>query len=295
LTRFSSDPRPIGVFDSGVGGLTVLRAMMAAMPGENFLYLGDTARVPYGTKSAETICTYSLGLADVLLQNDVKMIVIACNTASAHATQLVAEKAPMIPVIGMIGPAATAAANATRNGKILVMGTQSTIHSGCYQAAIHALDPSLSVTGVACQLLVALAEEGWVDGPIPRDIIARYIGAHFAAGDADKPDTIILGCTHFPLLRDAVAEIVGPDVTLIDNGAAATRLITGMMAEPTAPEQGPGSLKLMATDSIERFAPAAAKFLGRSVDPAMITHIDLNDYKTYSPPELKKEAKECST
>lgn len=291
MIRFSPDHRPIGVFDSGVGGLTVLRAMMDAMPGENFLYLGDTARVPYGTKSAETICTYSLGLADVLLQNDVKMIVIACNTASAHATQLVAEKAQPIPVIGMIGPAAEAAAQATRTGKILVMGTQSTIHSRCYQTAIHALDPALTVTGVACQLLVALAEEGWVDGPIARDIVARYIGAHCARENPERPDTIILGCTHFPLLRDAVAEIAGPGVTLIDNGAAATRLITGMMA----PGQNQGSLKLMATDSIERFAPAAAKFLGRSVDPTMITHIDLNDYKTYSPHKSEKEAKECST
>lgn len=280
MTRFSTDPRPIGVFDSGVGGLTVLRAMMDAMPGENFLYLGDTARVPYGTKSAETICAYSLGLAGVLLRNDVKMIVIACNTASAHATRLVAEKASAIPVIGMIGPAAEAAVQATQNGKILVMGTQSTIHSECYQNAIRALDPSLTVTGVACQLLVALAEEGWVDGPIARDIIARYIGPHFAAANPDRPDTIILGCTHFPLLRDAVADIAGPGVTLIDNGAAATRMITGMIA----PNNTHPGLKLMATDSIERFAPAAARFLGRSVDPAAIMHIDLNDDKTYSPP-----------
>lgn len=275
LTHFSSDPRPIGVFDSGVGGLTVLRSLMIAMPGENFLYLGDTARVPYGTKGADTIRAYSTGLAEVLLQNDVKMIVIACNTASAHATDSVTAMAGDIPVIGMIGPAAHAALQATKNRHILVMGTQSTIRSQCYQDALLALDPSLRVDGVACQMMVALAEEGWVDGPIAHDIVARYIGPYFKE---DRPDTIILGCTHFPLLRDIVAAVAGPHVTLIDNGAAATQLITGMVRPASL---NPG-LRLMATDSIERFAPSAARFLGQKVDNTSITHIDLNDFKTYS-------------
>lgn len=282
MTLPSTDTRPIGVFDSGVGGLTVLRAMMDAMPGENFLYLGDTARVPYGTKSAGTICAYALGLADILLANDVKMIVIACNTASSHATQIVAEKAAPIPVIGMIGPAAEEAAKATRNGHILVMGTQSTVHSACYQEALRALNPTLHISAVACQLLVALAEEGWVGGDIARAAIVRYIGPFFAEGNTDRPDTIILGCTHFPLLREAITDIAGPDVTLIDNGSAVLQAIT----ERIMPETANPGLRLMATDSIERFAPAAAKFLGRDIDPALMTHIDLGDYKTYSPAKL---------
>lgn len=263
---FASDPRPIGVFDSGIGGLTVLRALMQAMPGERFIYLGDTARVPYGTKSADTVRTYSVGLAHILMRYDVKMIVIACNTASVHAAEAIADFIAPVPVISMVPPAAAAAIKATKNKHILVMGTQSTIRSSSYARAIDALDPSVKVTGIATQLLVALAEEGWIDGPIARAAVERYIGPVFE--NADKPDTIILGCTHFPLLRDVIVDVAGQEVTLIDCGEAAQKLINGRT-------KGQPDIRFLVTDSVERFTPLVERFLGISATNIPAEHIDL--------------------
>lgn len=263
---FASDPRPIGVFDSGIGGLTVLRALIEAMPGENFIYLGDTARVPYGTKSADTVRTYSLGLTQVLMRHDVKMIVIACNTASVHAADAIAAAIAPIPVISMVPPAAEAAHAATRNKHILVMGTQSTIASGSYTRALQVLDSSIKTTSVPAQLLVGFAEEGWVDGDIARAAVARYIGAYF--NGTDKPDTIIMGCTHFPLLRDVIKDVAGPDVTLIDCGVAASHHIKGRIT-------GPSDIKCLVTDAVERFTPQVARFLGIPAENIPAEHIDL--------------------
>lgn len=270
--NFASDPRPIGVFDSGIGGLTVLRALIASMPGENFIYLGDTARVPYGTKSADTVRAYSVGLADILMRHNVKMIVIACNTASVHAADAIAEFVSPVPVISMVPPAAAAALAATRNKHILVMGTQSTIRSGSYTRAIEQRDPDVKVTGIASQLLVALAEEGWIDGPIARAAVERYIGPAFK-GD-DKPDTIILGCTHFPLLRDVIADVAGPAVTLIDCGDSASASIS---KGRTLRTQGQTQLRFLVTDTIERFMPMVERFLGISAKDIPAEHIDLTE------------------
>lgn len=272
----SNDPRPIGVFDSGVGGLTVLKSLMAALPGENFIYLGDTARVPYGTKSAETVRTYSTGLAKALLSHNAKMIVIACNTASVHAAQAVAAMSPAVPVISMIPPAAADAARATRNGHIMVMATQSTIRSGGYEQALKDLDPSIVVTGIPAQILIALAEEGWTDGEEARTVIERYIGPAF--GRAGAPDTIILGCTHFPLLRGLIAQVAGPDVTLIDSGHAAARSILKSGYPVTENAIEAGSVRFMVTDAPERFQPLAMQFLGRPVRVEDVLHIDLSDF-----------------
>lgn len=263
---FASDPRPIGVFDSGIGGLTVLRALIDAMPGERFIYLGDTARVPYGTKSADTVRTYSLGLTQILMRHDVKMIVIACNTASVHAADALAQAIHPVPVISMVPPAAAAALAVTRNKHILVMGTQSTIASGSYARALHARDPSLRITAVAAQLLVGFAEEGWVDGDIVRAAVARYIGAYFTG--ADKPDTVIMGCTHFPLLRDVIADVAGAGVTLIDCGIAASAGIKGRT-------DGSCDIKCLVTDAVERFTPQVARFLGLPAEDISVAHIDL--------------------
>lgn len=268
LNDFASDPRPIGVFDSGIGGLTVLRALMTAMPGERFIYLGDTARVPYGTKSADTVRTYSVGLAHILMGYDVKMIVIACNTASVHAADAIADFIAPVPVISMVPPAAAAAIKATKNKHILVMGTQSTVRSGSYVRAIEAQDPQIKVTAIATQLLVAMAEEGWIDGPIARAIVDRYIGPLFQ--NDDKPDTIILGCTHFPLLRDVIADVAGPGVSLIDCGDAASAGIAGRV-------DGKHDLKFLVTDSVERFTPQVARFLGLSAAHIPTEHIDLTE------------------
>ncbi len=270
--NFASDPRPIGVFDSGIGGLTVLRALMAAMPGERFIYLGDTARVPYGTKSADTVRIYSIGLAHILMQHDVKMIVIACNTASVHAADAISEFIAPIPVISMVPPAAAAALAVTKNKHVLIMGTQSTVRSGAYAAALKTLDPSVKVTAVATQLLVALAEEGWIDGPIARAAVERYIGPLFEG--ADRPDTVILGCTHFPLLRGVIADVAGSDVRLIDCGDAACAHIRTQM--PVRAE-GQTSLRFLVTDAVERFTPLAERFLGIPVSGIPAEHIDLTE------------------
>lgn len=263
---FAADPRPIGVFDSGIGGLTVLRALIDAMPGERFIYLGDTARVPYGTKSADTVRSYAQGLTQVLMQRDVKMIVIACNTASVHAAEAIAAYISPIPVVSMVPPAVEAALAATRNSHVLVMGTQSTIASGSYARALQARDPAVRIASVPAQLLVGFAEEGWIDGDIARAAVERYIGAYFAG--ADKPDTIIMGCTHFPLLRDVIAEIAGPGVALIDCGAAASIHIKGRT-------QGRGEIKCLVTDAVERFTPQVARFLGIPAESIPTEHIDL--------------------
>ncbi len=272
---FASDSRPIGVFDSGVGGLTVLKALQKALPGQDFIYLGDTARVPYGTKSAETVKTYALSLTRFLLQQNVRMVVIACNTASAHATEAVAALAGDIPVIGMIAPGVEAALNATRNGHVLVMATQSTVHGGAYETALKARRPDLRVTNVPAQLLVALAEEGWTEGAVAEETLRRYIGPMFSG--ADRPDTIILGCTHFPLLRDMIAKTVGPDVRLVDTGEAAASFVQTSYGSAGS---GTGTARFYLTDSVERFAAVAERFLGAAIDPGLMEQVDLQPFPT---------------
>jgi glutamate racemase len=273
--NFAGDSRPIGVFDSGVGGLTVLRSLIAAMPGESFIYLGDTARVPYGTKSSDTVRSYSIGLSQILLGKDVKMIVIACNTASVHAAA-VAEFAAPIPVISMVIPAAAAAAKATQNKSVLLMATQSTVRSGAYPAALRAIDEKIEINSIPSQILVALAEEGWIDGPVAHAVVDRYIGSYFTG--TQRPDTIILGCTHFPLLRGVIADIAGPSVTLIDSGEAAASYILQNLNVRTDPSTA-RSPHFYVTDSVERFSPMVARFLGHPESTTRIEHIDLTNFE----------------
>lgn len=276
---FSADPRPIGVFDSGVGGLTVLKSLMAMMPGESFIYLGDTARVPYGTKSADTVLSYSMDLAQILLSKNVKMIVIACNTASVHAATAIADFVAPIPVIEMVAPAAAAAAAATKNNSILLMATQSTVRSAAYPAALRAINDRLEISSIPAQILVALAEEGWVDGEVAENVVARYIRSYFTT--THKPDTVILGCTHFPLLKDVIARITGEGVTLIDSGEAAARFITQNFTVRTNKSQAKTPL-FFATDSVERFSPMVERFLGHTPPAGTINHIDLTNFETAS-------------
>lgn len=255
---FASDPRPIGVFDSGVGGLTVLKALMERLPGQRFVYLGDTARVPYGTKSAETVKTYSLALAKILLAEDVKMIVIACNTASAHATQAVAAMAGAIPVIGMIEPATDAA---LRSGidNILVMATQSTIQNGCYETALSSARDGMIVRGVSAQVLVSLAEEGWHQGPVADAAVSQYLSQFFDGPVDARPKAIILACTHFPLLKNSIAALAGQDVVMIETGvAAADQIVRDHGPFPGKPV---AEVRFLVTDSVERFRPTVKRFL----------------------------------
>lgn len=202
---------PIGVFDSGIGGMTVVRELTEQLPCEQIIYYGDTARVPYGNKSKDTILAYSRQITRFLEAQGVKAIVVACNTVSAVALEeLRAESS--IPIIGVVKPGAKAAVEATRNGRIGVIATRATIGSGIYEDFLHKTNPEISVFTKACPLFVPLVEEGWVDDPITESVIHRYIDGLLAEGI----DSLVLGCTHYPLLKDKIAEITGPGVTLVN-------------------------------------------------------------------------------
>jgi len=275
---------PIGVFDSGVGGLTVLRALRARLPHESFLYLGDTARLPYGTKSSVTVTRYAKQAAQVLVDRGIKLLVIACNTASAVAVDELAQALAPLPVVGVVEPGAVAACEASIHGRIAVIGTESTIRGGAYERAIARRRPSAAVVGRACPLFVSLAEEGWCDGPIPEAVAERYLGD--LRPDPDDPasiDCLVLGCTHFPVLRSAVAAVMGPEVTLVDSAETTARVVAEMLADPRAaglappiPEGGsPAAVTLLATDGPERFARVGARFLGLPLAPGMVSLVDL--------------------
>jgi glutamate racemase len=268
----------VGVFDSGVGGLTVLRALARALPGEDFLYLGDTARLPYGTKSPESIRRYALQAAALLRDRGVKCLVVACNTASAVALEDLAEEFAPVPVLGVVEPGAAAACAATRSGHIAVVATESTVRGGAYQAAIHRRRPDATVAARACPLFVALAEEGWTDGPIVEAVIHRYLDDLFTEGAAAQPDTLVLGCTHFPVLAPAIRKVLGRGVAIVDSAETTAAALEGVLESATlrrpAGEQC-GRIELMATDSAERFARVGGTFLGRPLAAADVEVVDL--------------------
>lgn len=202
---------PIGVFDSGIGGLTVAREIMRQIPGETIIYFGDTARVPYGSKSQKTIITYSRQIVKFLQTKNVKAIVIACNTASALALETVAKEVS-IPVIGVVKPGAKVASMTTKNGNIGIIGTEGTINSGIYNTYIKELNPEVRVYGKACPLFVPLVEEGWLTDPVTVEVAKRYISSLLEI----NIDTLVLGCTHYPLIRNIIGSIVGKNVTLVN-------------------------------------------------------------------------------
>ena len=265
---------PIGVFDSGVGGLTVLRALRAALPSEDFLYLGDTARLPYGTKSAATVARYAMQAAEALAARGIKCLVVACNTASSVAIPALAVRLAPIPVIGVIEPGAAAAAQATRSGRIAVIATEGTVRGGAYPRSIAVLAPGMAVTQKACPLFVALAEEGWTDGPIVEAVVRRYLEPVFS-GDA-APDTLLLGCTHFPALVAPIRRIVGQGVTIVDSAettAAATAAQLARLGLQRA--AGIGAVRMMATDGPERFARVGSVFSGEPIAASEVELVDL--------------------
>jgi glutamate racemase len=262
--------RPIGVFDSGIGGLTVVSALRRLLPAENIFYLGDTARVPYGGRSAATIERYSFELADLLLAENAKAIVVACNTVSALALPRL-QAALAVPVIGVIAPGAQAAVAATRTGRVGVIGTRATIGSGAYERALRRLAPDLEVTAEPCPLLVPLIEEGLLDDALTDQHIARYLEPMFAAGI----DTLILGCTHYPLLHAAIARLAGPEIRLVDaahNCALATRELL-REAALAAPEDRIGSLRVALTDPSERFLRVAERALALDVGEVQLRRL----------------------
>lgn len=269
---------PIGVFDSGVGGLTVLRALAAALPHEDFLYLGDTARLPYGTKSPESIRRYALQAAALLRERGVKCLVVACNTASAVALDDLSAGFAPVPVVGVVEPGAAAACAATRSGHIAVVATESTVRGGAYQAAIRRLRPEASVAARACPLFVALAEEGWTDGPVVEAVIHRYLDDLFDGDAAAHPDTLVLGCTHFPVLAPALRKVLGERVTIVDSAQTTAAALADVLERAglrRPPRRAAGRITLLATDSAERFARVGATFLGRSLQPGDVEVVDL--------------------
>ncbi len=256
----------IGIFDSGVGGLTVQRAILDGLPSADTVYLGDTARVPYGTKSAETVTQYSLRNARVLARRGIDFLVVACNTASAVA--LPALRAELsIPVLGVVEPGARVAARASRTGRIGVIGTQGTVASGAYQAAIRCAREGAEVIARACPLLVPLAEEGWTD---PEDEIVRGVVRRYLAPLRDANiDTLVLGCTHYPLLKAAIALEV-PGVVLVDSAEAIAALVRERLGD--TPGRA-GCHEFLVTDVPEKFLAVAGRFLGRDVTAA--EHVDV--------------------
>lgn len=257
--------RPVGVFDSGIGGLTVLKALTAALPNEEFIYLGDTARLPYGTKSNEVIVRYSKENTGFLLARGIKMLVVACNTSSAVALDAIAGDT-MVPVIGVIEPGARAAVKASRNGKIGVIGTEATIGSGAYTRAIQRLSPRAEIYTRACPLLVPLAEEGWTDNPVAELTVAHYLESLKQSGI----DTILLGCTHYPLLREMFAKILGPRVKIVDSATAtATDVRDRLRTLKLARRTGAGGQSFFVTETPDRFVRVGRRFLGPQVESAV--------------------------
>jgi glutamate racemase len=253
---------PIGVFDSGVGGLTVVRALRRALPGEDIIYLGDTARVPYGSKSPRTVERYSLGCQQFLLDREVKLVLIACNTASANALPALVCASP-VPVIGAVEPGAASALAATRSGHIGVIGTLGTVRSSAYAKAIHAREPSAKLTALACPLLVPLAEEGWTEDDVAVLVARRYLTQLFAQDQ--QIDTLVLGCTHYPLLREVLAKVAhdlaGREIAVVDSASAMAEAAKEALGSGPNHRTQPGRLDCFATDT-SRLDELAPRFLG---------------------------------
>ncbi len=275
MNAFDTKDLPIGVFDSGVGGLTVLKAIREALPTENLVYLGDTARLPYGTKSPASISRYACQATTHLQENNIKLLVVACNTASAVALEALREQMHPLPVIGVVEPGAQAAIRARPGGRHLVLATEATVRLGAYRTALLDQDPGATVTELACELLVSLAEEGWNDGAIAESILRRYLAE--LDKSARHPDSVILGCTHFPLLRDTFTAVFDPDVSIVDS-ASTTAVAARELLESSALLNGQsreGSLKLLATDGVTRFARVGGQFLGHDLNARDIVLTDL--------------------
>ena len=254
---------PIGVFDSGIGGLTVVRELIRQLPNESIIYFGDTARVPYGPKSPDTVLRYSREIVDFLKGEGVKAVVIACNTATAHALPALREENEL-PIIGVIEPGSRAAARATRTHRVGVIGTQGTINSRAYERAIAAASPEAQITALACPLFVPLVEEGWLDKAVTAMVAQEYLEPISHA----EIDTLVLGCTHYPLLKSVIGNVVGRDVRLIDSAeeTAAETAETLKKAGLAHVATDSARYRFIASDAPEQFLRVGGRFLGSSID-----------------------------
>lgn len=264
--------RPIGVFDSGIGGLTVVKHLLSVLPNENIVYFGDTARVPYGSKSNETVIEYSIQDTNFLLHKNVKLVVVACNTASSIALADL-QRRYEIPVIGVIQPGSQMAANETTSGRIGVIGTRATISNQAYSRAIKAIDKNIQVFEKACPLFVPLAEEGWVKHKATYEIAEEYLREL----KEKKIDTLVLGCTHYPILAEVIQEVIGANVKLIDSGIATAEVVKTEIhkIDLGSNRSEGGELKLFVSDIPTKFREVAELFLGRKVNGVM--KVDLEE------------------
>ena len=258
--RKVSDELPIGIFDSGVGGLTVMKEIMKLLPGENLVYFGDTARVPYGTRSRETVTKYSIENTEFLISKGIKALVVACNTVSSISLPLLRSEFS-VPVIGVVEPGARAAAAGAKLKKIAVIGTEATINSRSYEEAIKAIDSSVEVSGIACPLFVPLIEEGWLDGEIVKLTAEKYLSSLRYNG----VDSIVLGCTHYPMIKEIIKDVSG--VPLIDSAIETAKEVKRVLEEQGMLRQSPeeGSREFFVTDFPEKFSRVGENFLGHEI------------------------------
>ncbi|ADL08908.1 glutamate racemase [Thermosediminibacter oceani] len=262
-----TNERPIGIFDSGIGGLTVAREIMNHLPGENLVYFGDTARVPYGSKSKETITRFAFEGVNFLMKQAVKMIVIACNTVSATCLDELQQAVP-VPVVGVIEPGARAAVNATVNGVVGVIGTERTINSGAYIKAIHRLNSSIKIFSRACPMFVPLVEEGWLDNEAAVFAARTYLGPLKKEGI----DTLVLACTHYPLLKPTLRKVMGDQVFLVDSAMETAREVARLLREKSLARTGggPATYRYFVSDNPAKFKEVGERFLNRSIDPISV-------------------------
>ena len=267
----------VGVFDSGFGGLTVLKALLELIPQADYVYFGDTARLPYGSKSAETVARYAVGAAHYLEKHGAQMLVIACNTATALALDQITKAAP-VPVVGVVDPGAEQAALASRNHRVVVIGTEATVSSHAYHRALE--EHGVEAHEKACPLLVPLVEEGWIEHPVTEQVVRIYLAEAFA-GDFKSADVLLLGCTHYPLLRPLLNRVTPGHVTIVDSAESTARVVRDLLQ--SAPLEGASRserrqtprLKFFVTDSVEKFCRLGVNFLGRPIEDVL--HIDLKE------------------
>jgi glutamate racemase len=267
----------IGVFDSGFGGLTVLKALLELIPDAEYAYFGDTARLPYGSKSVETVARYAVEAAHYLESHEAQMLVIACNTATALAIDRITAAAH-VPVVGVVEPGAEAAAAATKNRKIVVIGTEATVSSHAYRQALEAR--GMSAREKSCPLLVPLVEEGWVEHPVTEQVARIYLDEAFAE-DFSGADVLVLGCTHYPLLKPLLRRVAPSHVTIVDSAESTARVVASRLGQFVAPASGAEErrshprIKFFATDSVEKFQRLGQRFLGHPVQD--VKHVDLKE------------------
>lgn len=262
----------IGVFDSGFGGLTVLKALLELIPGADYLYFGDTARLPYGSKSAETVARYAIEATDFLQQQGAEMLVIACNTATALALDQITQSAH-VPVVGVVGPGAERAASASRDKKVVVIGTEATVSSHAYRKALEAR--GIQAKEKACPLLVPLVEEGWVEHPVTEQVAKIYLNEAFADG-FQSADVLVLGCTHYPLIKPLLDRVSPAHVTIVDSAASTAQVVADKLGKfPQGTASGKDELRFFATDSVEKFRRLGERFLGHSIEN--VQHVNLKE------------------